>query len=87
MRAGWLIALGVVCSLGSALVLGLARLQGWGLPPWLDVGLPIIFIGSLRGTVVVVGYRAARWAVPKWRNWRRRDHATCDIEHPAEMRK
>jgi hypothetical protein len=39
----------------------LFRIEGWDLPTWLAVALPIILIGSTRGTAVILGWRGLRW--------------------------
>jgi hypothetical protein len=49
------------------------KVEGWELPTWLAISLPIILIGSTRGTAVVLGWRALRWAGPRIKALRRRD--------------
>ncbi len=47
-------------------------LQGWDLPTWLAVALPIVLIGSARGTAMLLVWRALRWAVPRLKALRHR---------------
>jgi uncharacterized membrane protein len=49
----------------------LYHVEGWSLPTWLAVALPIILIGSTRGTAVLLGWKALRWATPRVKALRR----------------
>jgi hypothetical protein len=53
--------------------LGLFAVEGWHLPSWLAVSLPIVLFGSVRGTLVLAGWKAFRWSLPKFKAWRRRN--------------
>ena len=68
-----LLAIAVILGIGvPGVTLLVFWLQGWDLPTWLAVVLPIILIGSTRGTAILLGWRALRWAVPRIRGLRRR---------------
>jgi len=61
-----LLAVASVLGIGvPGLILIVFWAEGWDLPPWLAVSLPIILIGSTRGTAVLLGWRALRWARPR----------------------
>ena len=65
---------GAITALGvTVLTLLVFGLEGWDLPTWLAVGLPIILVGSVRGTAVLLGWRALRWAWPRFRTRHRSD--------------
>jgi hypothetical protein len=68
-----LLGAAIVLGIGMpALVLGLYAMEGWHLPGWLAVSLPIILFGSVRGTAVLFGWKALRWSFPKMKaRWRR----------------
>jgi len=61
-----LLAVAAVLGIGvPGFTLLLFRIEGWDLPTWLAVSLPIILIGSTRGTAVLLGWKAFRWATPR----------------------
>lgn len=74
------IVLGIVL---PGATLGLFALQGWSLPTWLAVSLPIVFIGSVRGTVVLLGWKAFRRYVPRWWESRKRARAAKEDSTPT----
>lgn len=43
---------------------------GWTLPTWLAVALPIVLIGSLRGTLVLLAWKLLRRLWPRLAFWR-----------------
>ncbi len=77
------LAAAVVLGIGvPAVVLVLFQLQGWDLPTWLAVALPIILFGSLRGTIMLFAWKAIRRAFKAWRSKRsmRPDDQDSEIE-------
>lgn len=56
------------------IILGISALEGWHLPTWLSVSLPIILIGSVRGTAVLLGWKAFRWSLPRLNALKNRLH-------------
>jgi NADH:ubiquinone oxidoreductase subunit H len=56
-------------------VLAVFAFGGWDLPAWLAVALPIVLIGSVRGTLILLASRALRWFVPRLRAWRSKSPA------------
>ncbi len=67
MFSSLLIPAGVIGTVVPGLVLGVYKLQDWALPAWLAVLLPVIFLGSLRGTLVLLGWKASRSLFRRWR--------------------
>jgi hypothetical protein len=53
-------------------------LEGWRLPTVLAVALPIILIGSARGTAVLLAWKGFRWASPRVKAWRARVSGPAD---------
>jgi len=47
-------------------------LEGWRLPTTLAVALPIILIGSSRGTAILLLWKGLRWVSPRFKAWRTR---------------
>jgi hypothetical protein len=63
-----LLALAIVLGIGvPGAILLVYQIQGWDLPTWLAVALPIILIGSVRGTAVLLGWRGLRWLWPRFK--------------------
>ena len=63
-----MLAIAVVLGIGvPGLTLLVFAVEGWKLPTALAVALPIILFGSVRGTAVLLGWRALRWARAKFR--------------------
>ena len=54
--------------------LGVFAIEGWNLPTWLAVTLPVVLFGSVRGTLLLLGYKAVHWSVPKLKSWRSKGH-------------
>ena len=54
--------------------LGFFAVEGWHLPTWLAVTLPVVLFGSVRGTLLLMGWKAFRWSVPRWKSWRKSEH-------------
>jgi hypothetical protein len=75
-----LLYVAIVVGIGvPSLVLGLTAVEGWHLPNWAAVSMPIILIGSVRGTAVLFGWKAVRWSWPRFKEWRKRQQ-----EEPGE---
>jgi hypothetical protein len=53
-------------------------LEGWRLPTVLAVALPIILIGSSRGTAILLLWKAYRWISPRFKSWRTRSASPAD---------
>jgi len=67
-----LLAVASVLGIGvPAVILLAASVEGWDLPTWLAVALPIILLGSTRGTALLLGWRAWRWALPRLKAMRK----------------
>jgi hypothetical protein len=67
-----------------ALTLGIVAVEGWHLPSWLAVSLPVVLFASVRGTVVLLGWRAFRWSLPRFKSWRSRER-DADADPPTEV--
>lgn len=68
-----LLLIAIVAGIGiPSVVLGMAAVGGWHLPSWAAVSMPIILIGSVRGTAVLLGWKAFKWSLPKFKAWRQR---------------
>ena len=71
MKRTLLIAAIVLGIGGPGVLLGAAALGVLSLPTWAAVALPIILFGSVRGTAVLLGWKAFRWALPRFKDWHR----------------
>jgi hypothetical protein len=66
-----LLAIAVVAGIGlPGGTLLLFAFEGWELPTALAVALPIILIGSLRGTAILLGWKAIRRLIARFRAYR-----------------
>ena len=71
LRRPSLLAVAVVLGIGvPAAILLVYQVQGWDLPTWMAVALPVILIGSVRGTAVLLGWRGLRWLWPRFKAMR-----------------
>jgi hypothetical protein len=79
MRKPPLLASAAVLGIGlPGVILFVFWAESWDLPAWLAVSLPIIFIGSVRGTAVLLGWRALRWAGPRIKGRWHKSRETAD---------